>query len=131
MYLLDTNIVAFSFRGNENVNKKINEIGFKNCFISEITITELKYGAIKSNLKQQYHIDLLTAFLKKVRVIPILEVIDIYASEKVRLEKIGNRIDDFDLLIGATAIENELILVTNNTKHLQRMSLNNIEDWTI
>jgi tRNA(fMet)-specific endonuclease VapC len=130
MYLLDTNIVAFSFRGNKNVNSKITEIGFKNCFISEITIAELKYGAIKSN-KEQYHIELLIDFLKKVAVIPIIEVIDVYASEKVRLEKEGNRIDDFDLLIGATAIANELILVTNNTKHLQRMSLKNIEDWTI
>ncbi len=130
MYLLDTNIVAFYFRGNKNVVNKINEIGLNNCSISEITIAELKYGAAKSN-KSDFHNEILNIFSDNIDIISIIEVLDVYALEKVRLEKAGNRIDDFDLLIGATAIANELILVTNNTKHLQRMSLKNIEDWTI
>ena len=130
MYLLDTNIVAFYFRGNKNVVKKINEIGLDKCSISEITIAELKYGATKSN-KPDFHHEVLNRFSNSIEVISIIEVLDSYAFEKVRLEKAGNRIDDFDLLIGATAIANELILVTNNTKHLQRMSVKNIEDWTI
>ena len=130
MYLLDTNIVAFYFRGNKNVVKKINEIGLDKCSISEITIAELKYGATKSN-KPDFHHEVLNRFSNSIEVISIIEVLDSYAFEKVRLEKAGNRTDDFDLLIGATAIANELILVTNNTKHLQRMSVKNIEDWTI
>ena len=130
MYLLDTNIVAFYFRGNKNVVNKINEIGLNKCSISEITIAELKYGAAKSN-KPDFHNEVLNTFSANIDIISIIEVLDSYAFEKVRLKKAGNRIDDFDLLIGATAIANELILVTNNTKHLQRMSLKNIEDWTI
>ncbi len=130
MYLLDTNIVAFYFRGNKNVVNKINEIGLNKCSISEITIAELKYGATKSD-KPDFHNKVLNTFSDSIDIISIIEVLDSYAFEKVRLEKVGNRIDDFDLLIGATAIANELILVTNNTKHLQRMSLKNIEDWTI
>jgi len=130
MYLLDTNIVAFYFRGNKNVTDRIKLIGLKNCFISEITIAELKYGANKS-AKFEYHNKLIEDFTEDINVIPITNILNLYASEKVRLEKIGTRIDDFDLLIGATAISNELILVTNNIKHLQRMSIVNIEDWTI
>ncbi len=130
MYLLDTNIVIFSFLGNIKVNKKIEEIGFKNCCISEITIAELKVGAAKS-AKSDYHNKIIEEFLKKVEIIPIIEALDIYAFERARLEKEGNKLDNFDLLIGATAISNELILVTNNTKHLQRMNIKNIEDWTI
>jgi tRNA(fMet)-specific endonuclease VapC len=130
MYLLDTNIIIFSFRGNEKVNKKIEEIGFKNCFISEITIAELKFGAAKS-IKSDYHNKIIEEFLKKVEIIPIIEVLDIFVTEKVRLEKEGNKLDNFDLLIGSTAIATELILVTNNTKHLQRMAIKRIEDWTI
>lgn len=38
-------------------------------------------------------------------------------------------LDDFDLLIGATAIANNLILVTENEKHLERMAKINIENW--
>ena len=130
MYLLDTNIVAFYFRGNKNVVTKIRDIGFENCFISEITIAELKYGAQKSsNLK--HHNNLIEDFVKDINVLSVIDVLDSFAFEKVRLEKLGKKLDNFDLLIGATAIANELILVTNNTKHLQRMSLKNIEDWTI
>lgn len=130
MYLLDTNIVIFSFRGNINVNKKIEEIGFKNCYISEITVAELKAGAAKS-AKSDYHNKIIEEFLKKVEIIPIIEALESYAFERARLEKEGIKLDNFDLLIGATAISNELILVTNNTKHLQRMNIKSIEDWTI
>lgn len=130
MYLLDTNIIIFSFRGNENVNKKIQEVGFKNCFISEITIAELKVGAAKS-IRSDYHNKIIEEFLMTVEIIPIIEVLDTYAFERARLEKQGIRIDDFDLLIGATAIANDFTLVTNNIKHLQRMSVLKIEDWTL
>ena len=130
MYLLDTNIVAFYFRGNKNVINKIINIGFENCFISEITIAELKYGALKSeNLER--HTQLIENFVKDINVIGITDILNCYAFEKVRLEKLGNKLDNFDLLIGTTAIVNDLILVTNNTKHLQRMSIKHIEDWTI
>jgi len=130
MYLLDTNIVAFYFRGNKNVVDKIKKIGLQNCFISEISIAELKYGAQKSNDIKK-HTNLIENFVLDINIISIIDVLDCFAFEKVRLEKLGTKLDNFDLLIGATAIENELILVTNNTKHLQRMSINNLEDWTI
>ena len=46
------------------------------------------------------------------------------------MRKAGQTVDDFDLLIGATAISNGLILVTNNVDHLGRMEGVKIEDWT-
>ncbi len=39
-------------------------------------------------------------------------------------------LDDFDLLIGATAIYNEMILVTKNKSDFERMEKIKIEDWT-
>lgn len=47
------------------------------------------------------------------------------------LEKLGKILDDFDLLIGATAVANKLILVTENEKHLERISKVKIENWII
>ena len=44
-YLLDTNICAFYLRGKYDVDKCINKVGWNNCFISEITMLELKFGA--------------------------------------------------------------------------------------
>ena len=64
-----------------------------------------------------------------IQWLPILNAIEIYAKEKARLRKTGNMIDDFDLLIGATAIANNMFLVTENEKHLNRLSGIQIENW--
>ena len=45
------------------------------------------------------------------------------------MEKLGKPIDSFDLLIAATALENDLILVTNNLKHFSRIPGLKIENW--
>ncbi len=42
MYLLDTNMVIFLFKGRYQINQKIKQVGLENCFISEITLAELK-----------------------------------------------------------------------------------------
>jgi tRNA(fMet)-specific endonuclease VapC len=44
-YLLDTNICIFFLRGKMNLDKIIKEKGKHNCFISEITVFELRFGA--------------------------------------------------------------------------------------
>jgi tRNA(fMet)-specific endonuclease VapC len=49
--------------------------------------------------------------------------------EKARLRKSGKPVDDFDLLIGSTAIANDLILVTNNTKHFENLKRIKLDNW--
>ena len=102
-YLLDTNICIFYLKGKFNLDRKIAEVGLNNCYISEITVAELKFGVENSR-----HIDknkaTLNAFLSQIQVLSISQVLDIYAIEKSRLKKLGTLIDDFDLLIGTTAI---------------------------
>lgn len=48
-----------------------------------------------------------------------------------RLEKQEMRIDDFDLLIGTTAVANNLTIVTDNVKHLARIPNAQIENWIV
>lgn len=38
-------------------------------------------------------------------------------------------ISDFDLLIGATAVANDMVLITRNVKHFQRIQNIKIENW--
>ena len=69
-------------------------------------------------------------FLNGISIIPIFGSIRLYAKEKVRLNKIGKPInDEFDLMIGVTAIENKLILVTDNQKDFERLNGIKIENW--
>lgn len=53
----------------------------------------------------------------------------LYAKEKSRLRKAGKMISDLDLFIGCTAVENELIMVTENTNEFERISDIKIENW--
>ncbi len=128
-YLLDTNICAYFLNGKYNLEEKINEVGFKNCLVSEITIAELKYGVEKSTFKEKNR-KILEMFQTKFDVLPIFPALEIYAKEKSRLKTKGKILDDFDLLIGATAIFNNLTLVTKNVSDFDRLDGIIIEDWT-
>jgi tRNA(fMet)-specific endonuclease VapC len=128
-YLLDTNICAYFLNGKFNLEAKIDEVGFENCFISEITIAELKYGVEKSTQKEKNR-KILEVFQKTFDVIPIFPSLDVYAKEKARLKTKGKILDDFDLLIGATAIFNSLTFVTKNVSDFNRLENIDIEDWT-
>jgi len=126
---LDTDISVFYLRGKYNINKKLKEIiGYDNCFISEITLAELKYGAELSE-KVEENLHFVNEFANKIGILPIFNSLDLYASEKARLRRTGNIIDDFDLLIGCSAIKNGLILVTNNENHFERIKNIKIENW--
>jgi tRNA(fMet)-specific endonuclease VapC len=128
-YLLDTNICAYFLNGKFNLETKIDEVGFENCVVSEITIAELKYGVEKSTHKEKNR-KTLDLFQTKFNVIPIFPALDIYAKEKARLKTKGKILDDFDLLIGSTAIFNNLTLVTKNVSDFDRLEGIDIEDWT-
>lgn len=128
-YLIDTDICIFFLRGKYDIDRRIEEVGKDNCFISEITLAELKYGAEKSASPEK-HRSIVSDFEREFLTLPILPAIDIYAKEKARLASLGTPIDDFDLLIGATAIANSLILITNNERHFQRIEGISIANWT-
>ena len=128
-YLLDTNICVFFLRGKLNLDDIIRQKGRENCFISEITVFELRYGAENINNPAKSHKSV-DAFVSGLSIIPIYSSIRRYAKEKVRLRKIGKPIhDEFDLLIGVTAIENQLTLVTDNVKDFVRLDGMKIENW--
>ncbi len=114
-YLLDSNICIHFFRGKYGVINKLTEVGMENCAISEITLAELVFGAEKSENPEKNH-ELIEKFVNQLTVLPIFEAIQNYGKEKARLQKLGKMISDFDLLIGCTAVENKLIMVTENTR---------------
>ena len=92
-------------------------------------MAELKFGVHNSKSPKKNQ-DALADFLTGVQIIPIFNALDLYASEKARLRKRGEPIDDFDLLIGVSSIANGMILVTNNESHFKRISNIEIENWT-
>ena len=128
-YLLDTDICIFFLQGKYGLSGKIDAVGIENCFISEITIAELLFGAENSTNYAQ-HIEEISLFEQHFRIIPIYNVLNTYAKEKTRLKKKGIIITEFDLLIGSTALTHDLVMVTGNGNHLGKIQGIQIENWT-
>lgn len=120
-YLLDTSICVFFLRGKLNLGEKIRENGRGNCYISEITVFELRYGAENSDDPAKSH-NAVDKFVNGLTIIPIFGCEQRYAKEKVRLRRVGTPMhDEFDLLIGVAAVEHKLTLVTDNVCRFLRM----------
>jgi len=69
-------------------------------------------------------------FIKGLKIIPIFGVVDQYADTKVSLRKNGTPLhDEFDLIIGVTALANEMILVTDNIKDFRYLKTLKLENW--
>ena len=63
-------------------------------------------------------------------IIPIISSLRLYAKEKVRPRKLGKPInDEFDLLIGVTAVQNKMKLVTDNVRDFENIMGIQIENW--
>ena len=128
-YLLDTSICVFFLRGRLALNEQIKEKGRANCYLSEITVFELRYGAQNSNDPEKSH-PAVDKFVNGLTIIPIYGCERRYAEEKVRLRKLGTPVhDEFDLLIGVTAVEHQLTLVTDNEIDFVRVRGIKIENW--
>lgn len=127
-YLLDTCICVFLFRQKYGIAERLDTIGASECFVSEVTIAKLTYGAYKSNRVKE-NLELLERFVRRVNIVPFADSIDFFAQEKNRLRTLGIPIDDFDLLIAASAYANNLVLVTDNLKHFQNIKGLMVENW--
>lgn len=131
-YLLDTNICAYWLRDKYDVKDRVNAVGMENCYISEVTIAELKFGKVYGRLKggPKYKDQGLEQFFADINVLHIEPYFDLYAEEKARLELAGTPShDDFDLLIGCTAVAEGMVMVTQNVKDFQNIRDIQIENW--
>ncbi|MBQ0046667.1 MAG: PIN domain-containing protein [Prevotellaceae bacterium] len=127
MYLLDTNVIIEMLRGNKSIIKKIYSVGMDNCCISEMSIAELYYGAVKGNKEKNFKdIETIESLFK---IIPVYSSFKEYADIRLHLRNMGTPIDVMDLFIGSTARYNKCIMVTHNQKHMKHIPDLQLEDW--
>ena len=125
-YLLDTCTCISLIKGKAGVVEHIRQVGIDECKVSDITLAELYFGAFKSG-KEEHFEDV-------VEIMNLFEQYSINALKKYgeirwMLESKGKPIGDMDIFIAATALENDLILVTGNSKHFSRIPGLKIENW--
>jgi tRNA(fMet)-specific endonuclease VapC len=128
-YLLDTDIIIYSLKKDNKVQANFLTNARIPKYISIITYGELLHGAKKSQ-----HIEKNCAKVYRIRsLFPVIEIdipiIEVFSDIKAKYEKIGIVVDDFDLLIASTALAYNHVLVTNNTKHFEKIRELTIENW--
>ena len=94
-----------------------------------ITASELFYGAAKSKAPTETRADVLR-FLATLPVIDLdITSVQLFGNAKAELVRLGQRIEDADLLIGAIAVARDAVVVTGNTRHFQRIPGVRLESW--
>jgi predicted nucleic acid-binding protein len=130
VYLLDTDTVIYSLKGEPAVKKNLREHFHDPMKMSVITLMELYYGAHKSQ-KIASNLAKIKTLEISFQIIPISEEsAGIFGMTKAQLEKAGSPLDDFDLIIASCALSNNLVLVTNNVRHFQRIEGLKLANWT-
>ena len=132
-YLLDTNIVSYFVKGiSANLVQRMHVgLGAQDIAISAITRAELRYGEAMMDKfdKRRRRIDLL---LKELPSLPWGdEAADEFGRLKASLRRNGTPVGDFDTQIAAHALAEDLILVTHNTRHFERIPDLKLEDWMV
>jgi tRNA(fMet)-specific endonuclease VapC len=131
-YLLGTNICVHFLRGEHRLNEKLAVIGLARCFVSEITIAELLFGVANSAPAWQARQRQQVAEFRELfaeQALPVAPALEIFADQKAALRRSGRPIDDFDILIGSTAVAHGLTLVTRNTRHFAGLANLPLENW--
>lgn len=113
-YLLDTDICVYWLKADDCIEHAALSVGLVNISVSFMTLSELYYGAYKSQHVDENiaAINLLAAKLSIVESND--EICACFGNLKALLEKQGMIIDDADLFIAACALTTGAILVTNN-----------------
>jgi len=129
MYVIDTNTLIYFFKGMGNVPKKFLEVSPKEIAIPSVVLYELEYGIAKSISpgKRQAQLKELCSL---VETLPFGdEEARLSAAIRASLEKKGTPIGAHDMLIAGTALANQGVLVTHNTKEFSKVSKLKLENW--
>ncbi|MCL2766668.1 MAG: type II toxin-antitoxin system VapC family toxin [Peptococcaceae bacterium] len=130
IYCLDTNICIYFLLGKyPALLAKMMQLSSNDIKIPAIVKAELLLGAEKS-LRQDDNRKKILSFLLPFEIVPFDDdAATHYSKIRAVLEQSGRIIGPNDLLIAATVLAQNAILVTNNTKEFSRVQGLPIENW--
>ena len=130
MYMLDTNIIIYAIKNKpKRVLENISAHEPSEVCISSITYAELVYGVEKSKAVEKNWLAL-GLMLSNIKILDFdSKAAEEYGKIRTDLELKGKTIGNMDMLIAAHAKSQNLTIVTNNTKELERIKEIKIENW--
>lgn len=122
LYMLDTDTVSYMLKGRHpSIAAKLADISPDNVCISVMTCAELLFGLKALPVSHRLHIAV-RRFIQMVQLLPWqIDAARWYADIRHQLKSAGTPIGEMDLMIAAHSLAVGAILVTNNTRHFERI----------
>ena len=129
MLALDTDTVSFFLRGEGRVAERLSLSDPASVGIPSVVLHELRYGMLRTGGGTRKRADLET-FLDSITVLPLdARSAAAAAQARIELDRLGQQIGPFDILIAGTALAHGAVLVTHNVREFSRVPNLRLEDW--
>jgi tRNA(fMet)-specific endonuclease VapC len=128
-YMLDTNICIYVIKNRPAaLRERFDQLAEALC-ISTITLGELLYGVEKSARRSQ-NLHAVEEFAARLEVMPFAAKAAVHFGQvRAELARLGMVCGAYDMLIGAHARSEGLVLVTNNVREFQRIPGLRVDNW--
>jgi tRNA(fMet)-specific endonuclease VapC len=132
IWLLDTNTLAYLVNrsgGSERIKRRLSGRSPGEMRLSAITLSEVHYGLARGDVSMERR-DAFRALIDlfEVEDYPAAAAVD-YGEIRSALERTGQRIGPYDLLIAAHARHIKATLVTNNEREFRRVPGLAVQNW--
>ncbi|XDE63124.1 type II toxin-antitoxin system VapC family toxin [Arthrospira platensis BEA 1257B] len=129
-YLLDTCVISDFIKGEPGTQGRIQQTAPVNIAVSSITVMELNYGLILNPQRTEKIKPIILSFLSSVTILPFTTAEAEKAAEiRAILKSQRQPIGAYDVLIAATALQHQLIMITANQREFNRVVGLKTENW--
>ena len=129
-YLLDTCVISDFIKNEPGTQTRLRQTPPTDIAVSVITVMELRYGLALNPQRAQKIESTIAQFLTTITIIPFTQPEAEQAAQiRAILKAQGNPIGPYDILIAATALEYQRIMVTANQQEFDRVPGLQTENW--
>ena len=128
-YLLDTNILIAMSKERPGLLARLEKHPANNIVLSSVVVAEIEFGIAKS-ARQEHNRRVFDMLLDAFPTLPFdAAAARLYGPIRADLERRGQPIGPYDLMIAAHAKALGAVLVTDNVGEFKRVEGLNIENW--
>jgi tRNA(fMet)-specific endonuclease VapC len=131
VYCFDTDVLSATMRRDPHLPlvRRLAQLPPSEQFTTAITLGELLYGAERRG-SERLRARVRELLADALTVLPFDEAAaETYGSLRAHLEAEGRRLDEPDLRIASIALSRDLVLVTANVRHFDRVPGLSVENW--
>ena len=130
-YILDTDILSYFLKRHPVVVKRFQSVESNELATTAINYAEILFGVYRSGKMAQKAVPI-QAFLDSFAILDFdARAGKEFAKIKTALQEKGNPLADMDVMIASICQANRCTLVTNNTKHFEKIDGIILENWSV